>query len=130
LALGALTAMAAAARFDTDRMAAAADAPDLGATDLAEFLVAKGMAFREAHSLVGSLVRQADDGGTPLVDLVRGEAQLGPDAAALLEPGVAVTRRTTPGGGGPEAVARQLERFRARLESDRTRLRLPVHPAT
>ena len=122
LALGALTAMSAGATFDTARMAAAADDPMLGATDLAEFLVAKGMPFREAHAVVGALVRQSVEAGTPLADLVRADAQLGPDAAALLEPGVAVTRRTTPGGGGPEAVARQLDRFRARLAADRARL--------
>ena len=56
------------------------------------------------------------------------DAQLGPDAAALLEPGVAVTRRTTPGGGGPEPVARQLDRFRARLAADHSRLGFPAPP--
>jgi argininosuccinate lyase len=130
LALGALTAMVAAARFDTGRMAAAADDPLIAATDLAEVLVAAGMPFREAHALVGALVRQSIDSGTPLADLVRAEAQLGPDAAALLEPGVAVTRRTTRGGGGPEPVARQLDRFRARLDADRAHLALPHRPAT
>ena len=39
----------------------------------------------------------------------------GPDAAALVAPGVAVQRRTTKGGAGPAAVAAQLERFRAKL---------------
>ena len=45
----------------------------------------------------------------------------GADAVALLEPGVAVTRRTTPGSAGPEAVAVQIERFAHRLEADRIR---------
>ena len=40
-----------------------------------------------------------------------------PEAAALLEPGVSVTRRTTRGGGSPAAVADQIERFRARLDA-------------
>ena len=44
------------------------------------------------------------------------------DAVGLLEPGVAVTRRTTPGGAGPEPVAVQVERFRHRLELDRQRV--------
>ena len=47
---------------------------------------------------------------------------LGAEALALLEPGVAVTRRTTPGGAGPGPVAEQLERFAHRLEVDRERL--------
>ena len=42
--------------------------------------------------------------------------ELGAEAAALLEPGVSVTRRTTPGGAGPAAVEEQLERFRTRLD--------------
>jgi len=40
----------------------------------------------------------------------------------LLEPGVAVTRRRTPGGAGPGPVGEQAERFARRLEVDRTRL--------
>jgi hypothetical protein len=41
---------------------------------------------------------------------------------ALLQPGVSVTRRTTPGGAGPAPVAVQLERFAAQLDADRTRV--------
>ena len=122
LALGALTAMASGATFDTARMAAAADDPMLGATDLAELLVAKGMPFREAHAVVGSLVRQSVDADTPLADLVRADERLGAEGAAILEPGVAVTRRATAGGGGPDAVAVQLLRFGERLAADRSRV--------
>ena len=43
--------------------------------------------------------------------------QLGEEAAALLEPGVSVPRRTTRGGGSPAAVADQIKRFRARLDT-------------
>src|SRR3954468_22567029 len=56
LALSALTGMVDAATFHPERMAAAADAPGLVATDLAEFLVAAGTPFRQAHALVGALV--------------------------------------------------------------------------
>ena len=48
--------------------------------------------------------------------------RLGAEAAALVAPGVAVARRTTPGGGGPVPVAGQLDRFRRRLDADRARL--------
>jgi argininosuccinate lyase len=118
LALGALTGMVATTTFRTDRMAHAADASTAGATDLAEWLVTKGLPFREAHAVVGAVVRQAVAGGD-LVALVRDHPQLGPDAAALLAPGVSVTRRTTPGGAGPEAVASQLERYRDRMTQER-----------
>jgi len=67
-------------------------------------------------------VRTSLDGGPPLADLVATHPQLGPDAVGLLAPGVAVTRRTTPGGGGPVPVAVQLERFEQQLEADRTRV--------
>jgi argininosuccinate lyase len=100
-------------------MQRSADAPTAAAVDLAEFLVVGGMPFRDAHGVVGRLVRQSLEDGADLADLVRAEPVLGPEAAALLEPGVAVTRRTTPGGAGPAAVADQLARFRDRLAQER-----------
>jgi argininosuccinate lyase len=122
LALAAVTGLLATLVFDHQRMATAADTPAAAATDLAEHLVVTGVPFRDAHAIVGGLVREALDGGTPLRDLVAAHPALGADAAALLEPGVSVTRRTTPGGAGPAAVAVQLERFRARLRTDEERL--------
>jgi argininosuccinate lyase len=58
----------------------------------------------------------------PLAELVEAHPALGAPALFLLEPGVAVTRRTTPGGAGPAAVAVQVERFAGRLADDRLRL--------
>ena len=82
----------------------------------------QGMPFRQAHSLVGGLVRDSLERHVPLGELVEAHPALGPDAAALLEPGVAVTRRTTPGGAGPVAVAAQMERFVLRLQADKSRV--------
>jgi argininosuccinate lyase len=121
LALSAVDGMLGTIRFDVERMQAAADVPAASATDLAEHLVAAGMPFRDAHAVVGGLVRSALAGGGSLAELVAAHPDLGPEAAALLEPGVAVRRRTTPGGAGPDAVAVQLERFRARLAADEER---------
>ena len=61
-------------------------------------------------------------GEESLATLVAAHPRLGPDAAALVAPGVAVRRRTTPGGAGPEPVRIQLERFRGRLARDADRL--------
>jgi argininosuccinate lyase len=122
LGLSAVTGMLATCTFQGDRMRAAADGPASAATDLAEFLVAKGTPFREAHAIVGALVRQSIDDGVDLAGLVVGHDLLGRDAAALLAPGMAVTRRRTPGGAGPDAIVPQLERFAARLEADRERV--------
>ncbi len=112
LALGGLLDIAV---FDTTRMRAAADVASSSATDLAEHLVQGGMPFREAHAVVGSLVRQSIERHIPLAELVEAEPHLGADALALLEPGAAVRRRTTPGGAGPGPVAVQLEAAKERL---------------
>ena len=122
LTLAALDGLLATARFDTDEMAAAASSPYTAATDLAEWLVARGTPFRDAHATVGDLVRRSLVGEGPLADLVAADPHLGPDAAELLKPGASAARRNTPGAGGPEAVAAQMERFRQRVESDTARL--------
>ena len=116
LTLLALDGMISTIRFRTDRMAEVASSPYAAATDLAEWLVARGMPFRQAHAVVGEKVRKALAGEGSLSDLVAADDQLGPEAAALLEPGISVTRRTTRGGGSPAAVVDQLIRFRARLD--------------
>jgi argininosuccinate lyase len=53
--------------------------------------------------------------GVPLDELVSNDPRLGPDCVPLLEPGSAVRRRTTPGAGGPEPVAKQMDAARDRL---------------
>jgi argininosuccinate lyase len=122
LALNALSGLIATARFDVERMAAAADSPAAAAIDLAEYLVEKGVPFREAHGVVAALVRDSLERHLPLAELVQAHPDLGSEAVALLEPGVPVTRRTSPGAAGPEAVADQLRRFRERLFVDEERL--------
>jgi argininosuccinate lyase len=122
LALRATAGQYATLTMRTDRMAEAADAPTAAATDLAEHLVRGGMPFRDAHAVVGALVREAVDQGASLTELTAAHPDLGPEAAALIEPGVPVTMRTTHGGAGPAAVAAQLERFRTRISLDRTRI--------
>ncbi len=121
LTLLALDGMIASTTFHTDRMARLASSPYLAATDVAEWLVERGMPFREAHAVVADLVRRALAGEAELVELVRGHEQLGSEAAALLEPGV--IRRTTPGGAGPAVVSTQMQRFADRIAGDRRRLR-------
>jgi argininosuccinate lyase len=108
--------------FDVDRMQEAADTPYAAATDLAELLVERGMPFREAHALVGALVRDSLERHVPLVELVEAHPELGADGVGLLEPGVPVSRRRTAGGAGPDPVAAQLERFERRLALDAERL--------
>ena len=122
LGLVAVEGLLSTAVFDTERMQAAADAPSLVAVDLAEWLVARGVPFREAHGIVGSIVRESLERGVPLAELLEAHPSFGDDAIVLLEPGSALARRRTPGGGGPEAVAVQMERFGDQLAVDAARL--------
>ncbi|MFP5377811.1 MAG: argininosuccinate lyase, partial [Acidimicrobiia bacterium] len=118
LALPAMAGVLATAHFDDARMQAAASDDASAAVDLAEWLVERGMPFRNAHRVVGGLVRSCVERGVPLAELVEAHPDLGTEALALLEPGAAVARRTTPGGAGPRPVADQLARFRKRLQQD------------
>jgi argininosuccinate lyase len=120
LALGALTGLVQTATFDLAAMQAAADVSASSATDLAEWLVTEGVPFREAHAIVGDLVRRSIDDGVSLAELVEDHPAFGSDASALLGAGVSVTRRTTPGGAGPVPFVGQLEQFRDALRHART----------
>ncbi|TRZ79639.1 MAG: argininosuccinate lyase [Actinobacteria bacterium] len=101
LALRALAGMIATAKFNTATMQNAADSELLGATDLAEWLVAQNVPFREAHAYVGALVSKSIRDSVQLSKLVEADKKLGVKAAELLRSGVGVTRRTTKGGSGP-----------------------------
>ena len=107
LALSALSGMIATAKFNQTRMQDAADDQLASATDLAEWLVRKGTPFRQAHALVGALVQECLSSGTPLRDLAEKSENFGPEAAALVAPGVGVTMRTSPGGAGPTPALAQ-----------------------
>jgi argininosuccinate lyase len=120
LALAAMTGLLASSTFNLDVMAAAADAPTSAATDLAEHLVSGGVPFRDAHAIVGALVRRSLDEGISLRELVSASPELGPEALSLLDQGVAVRRRTTQGGAGPAAVAPQLLAFERSVEAARS----------
>jgi argininosuccinate lyase len=122
LALSAVTGLYATLMFAVDRMQEAADSPYAAAVDLAELLVERGVPFRDAHALVGALVRDSLERHVPLAELVEAHPDLGADGVALLEPGRPVQRRTTPGGAGPAPVAVQVQRFARRLDADADRL--------
>ena len=123
-AVSALSGLYATVVFDVAAMQRAADTPFVAATDLAELLVERGTPFREAHAIVGSLVRNAIDRHVDFAELVENHPALGPSALNLLEPGVSVSRRTTPGGAGPGPVAVQLKRFQSAFDRQAVRLDL------
>ena len=115
LALQALAGMIATAKINAPAMKSAADSELLGATDLAEWLVARGMPFREAHAHVGALVSKSIRDSVKLSQLVAVDKKLGPDAVSLLNPGVGVARRTTKGGSGPVPGVAQASELNAAL---------------
>ena len=117
--LVAVAGMVATARFLTGAMQDAANAESLVATDLAEWLVERGMPFRDAHAVVGKVVRDALSSGVPLARVAAEHPQLGPDAAALFGRDVAVGRRRSPGAAGPEAQPAQAARLAAAIEAAR-----------
>jgi argininosuccinate lyase len=120
--LEAVADMIAAATFHTDAMQRAADAPTAVATDVAEWLVARGMPFRQAHAKVGELVSRSLSTGVPLVELVGADSELGPQAAALFDRGVAVQRRSSHGAAGPQAAVVQRDELHRAIAALQSRL--------
>ncbi len=116
LAVAALTGMIATATFMSDAMQAAADADVTAATDLAEYLVRGGTPFRDAHAIVGQLVRRHLAGEGGLGELAA--LEIDTEAAALVGAGVGVRQRTSPGGAGPLAMTAQLEKYREMLSAE------------
>jgi argininosuccinate lyase len=114
-AIVALSGMIATARFNTEAMATAAEGEALSATDVAEWLVVKGMPFREAHAIVGTLVQRSITEGVSLRRLVAESPHLGAEAVEIMGAGVA--NRRSPGAAGPTSVAVQAAAFRARMSN-------------
>lgn len=100
--------------------AAAAGDPALLATDLADYLVLKGMPFRQAHHVVGAVVGRAEKAGKLLNQLTLAELQsvdktFGNDAPAVFDLKTAMAKRNITGAPGTQEVAKQLARWRAQL---------------
>jgi argininosuccinate lyase len=113
LTLAAATGMVAGARFDRERMAAAAADELIAATDLADLLVKRGTPFREAHGVIAGLVRESVESGRSLAEVA--VPALGDDAAAVLERSSWLESKVSEGGTSLARVREQLERARALL---------------
>jgi len=106
-------------RFNGKRMRAAISS-SMMATDLADYLVDKGASFREAHTAIGSLIRESEKeecelDALPLSSFKAAHPLFGDDVLDWLEPGRSVARRDVPGGTGPTAVAAQIRAAREAL---------------
>ena len=102
--------------FYRERCAAAVADPALLATDLADYLVLKGVAFRDAHHAVGAVVRLAEKNAValdqlPTEDVHRINAAFGADWVEVFDLKRALAKRTGTGMPGPKQVARQFSRW-------------------
>ena len=107
-------------RVRTDRLPRLLESDALCATDLAEYLVERGVAFADAHAIVGKLVSAAERQGKRLRDfrlseLQRFSSRFGRDALARLDPRRSVERKRSEGSTNPRQVARALARWSRRL---------------
>jgi argininosuccinate lyase len=118
--LAVLPGLIAGLEFDVARMRSAAGDPALGATDLAEELVRRGMPFRSAHEAIGRLVRRAEEKqvalhGLDADDLHEIDPALSPEVMQALDASRAVAARALPGGPAPAMVEREVARLSAEL---------------
>ncbi len=109
-------------RVRADRMRAAAAEGFSTATDLADYLVRKGLAFRDAHEAVARAVRAASERGVDLADLGIDELRtfsplVDDDVHRVLELDGSVAARNHPGGTAPAQVRAAIAAHRARLAS-------------
>ena len=122
-----VTGMIRTMTVNADAMRKGAHGGFMAATDLADYLVGKGMPFRDAHAVVGRLVLECEKRGKTLQELSVDELkQTDPlfDAGALdaVDIDKIVARRITAGGTGHDAVKVQLDQARERLAADTARM--------
>ena len=109
-----------------DRMRAAID-PGMLATDLADYLVQKGLPFRQAHAVAGQAVQLAGKLGKALDTLSLPEFQslsslIDSDVTHVFDPQQSVARRNVPGGTAPEAIKMQLQNAKLKMQNVETRI--------
>jgi argininosuccinate lyase len=117
--LGVLAGVVSTLEPNADAMQAELDDFML-ATDLSDYLVARGMPFREAHHAVGQVVKHAEAEGISLSAVPLGVMQgisplFAADVADVFDWGQAVARRKAEGGTAPEAIRAQIKRARGTL---------------
>ncbi len=113
ICLDVAAAAASGIEFRKDRCAAAVSDPLLLATDLADYLVMRGVPFRKAHHYVGALVALSEKSGVPINELPEKEAagvcpELGGDWRSVFDLRRAMSMREKPGMPGPKQIARRI----------------------
>ena len=125
--LGVATGALAATKFREDRLCAAASNPALFATDAADYLVHRGVPFRQAHDLVGKVLREAEKQGKPWTALslesVQGVSPLF-EKDFLASPSVehAIASKRVPGGTAEESVRAAIVQLEQDLQQRENKL--------
>jgi argininosuccinate lyase len=114
------TGAVATTKFNTDRLYAAASNPVLFATDGADYLVHKGLPFRQAHDLIGKVLREAERQGKPWTQLSLEDVQkISPlfEQDFLAAPSVesSIATKAVPGGTAPEQVRSAIAELQNRI---------------
>ena len=114
------TGAVAATRLNESRLREAAADPALLATEAAHYLVKRGLPFRQAHEVVGQLVREGEHRGVswselPLADLKKFSPLFESDLRDALTLDAALSSRDVPGGTAPARVQQALADCRTRL---------------
>jgi argininosuccinate lyase len=127
ICLDATEGMMAGIVFDRERLEAASGDEMLAATEIADLLVRKGVPFREAHGIVGGLVREAMEQGRALSDLTPEELKqrsehLDESYYAVLKQSSWLESKRIEGGTGSEALARQIDAARETLKAVKARV--------
>jgi len=121
--LDVMAAMLPSIRVNAERTQAVASESHTLATDVADYLVRQGLPFREAHGVVGQLVRYVDEQGKGLSQLILAEyrrfSPLFDEGVLKLDVRSAIEARDVPGGTSSRQVAAALKRARQRLEGGR-----------
>ena len=118
--LDALTLVIRGMRVDRDAMLLATERGMLTATDLADHLARRGVPFREAHEIVGRVVRERlakrrDLAGITVGELREIDPRFGDDAVAELDVRRSLSARSSPGGTAPDRVRAALDEARHAL---------------
>jgi argininosuccinate lyase len=114
-----MTGVVGSLTFDTARLRAAAEIGFSAATDLAEYLAMRGLPFRQAHGVVGKIVRHCIERRIDLPQLTLGDLRgfspkFGPDALGVLTAEASVKRKRTAGSTAPGEVKKALAAARRR----------------
>ena len=108
--------------FNSERLNDLATSPYMVTTDIAEWLVLKGVPFRQAHALVAGLVQEALSTGESLKELVVGHELLGAEAAKFFESDVIANIKSTHGSGSVKQLEDQLLLFEENIAMNKKNL--------